>query len=92
MWNCNWASPGIVEADLLEVGSEAVHVLVIGQHGVCLRVEEVDVPDAQQSQQDGSVLIQRSGAEVVVLQERNDHPCVLYLSTPGKLVLIVVLH
>lgn len=57
------------EADLLEVGSEAVHVLVIGQHGVGLSVEEVDVPDAQQSQQDGSVLFQRSGPEVVVLQQ-----------------------
>lgn len=57
-------------ADLLEVGSEAVHVLVIGQHCVGLSVEEVDVPDAQQSQQDGSVLVQRSGAEVVVLQKR----------------------
>ncbi len=61
---------GIVGADLLEVGSEAVHVLVVGQHGVGLSVEEVDVPDAQQSQQDGSVLIQRSGAEMVVLQQR----------------------
>lgn len=34
-------------SDLLEVGSEAVHVLVIGQHGVSLSLEEVDVPDAQ---------------------------------------------
>lgn len=57
------------EADLLEVCSEAVHVLVVGQHGVVLSVEEVDVPDAQQSQQNGSVLVQRSGAEVVVLQQ-----------------------
>lgn len=57
-----------VWAHLLEVGSEAVHVLIIGQHGVSLSVEEVDVPDAQQSQQDWSVLFQRSGAEMVVLQ------------------------
>lgn len=56
-------------SDLLEVGSEAVHVLVVGQHGVVLSVEEVDVPHAQQSQQDWSVLVQRSGAEVVVLQQ-----------------------
>ena len=45
-----------------------MHVLVVGQHGVGLSVEEVDVPDAQQGQQHRSVLIQRSGAEVVVLQ------------------------
>lgn len=52
----------------MEVCSEAMHVLVVGQQGMVLSVEEVDVPDAQQSQQDGSVLIQRSRAEVVVLQ------------------------
>ena len=46
-----------------------MHVLVVGQHGVGFGVEEVDVPDAQQCQQDGSVLIQWSGAEVVVLQQ-----------------------
>lgn len=34
-------------SDLLEVGSKAVHVLVVGQHGVSLGLEEVDVPDAQ---------------------------------------------
>ena len=55
-------------SDLLEVGSEAVHVLIVGQHGVRLSVEEVDVPDAQHGQQDRRVLLQRSGAEVVVLQ------------------------
>lgn len=59
-----------VGSDLLEVGSEAVHVLVVGQHGVGLSMEEVDVPDAQQSQQHRSVLIQGSGVEVVVLQGR----------------------
>lgn len=71
-------------ADLLEVGSEAVHVLVIGQHSVGLSVEEVDVPDAQQSQQDGSVLVQRSSAEVVVLQ-REGGIFVMYsiLLSPG---------
>lgn len=57
-------------ADLLEVGREAVHVLVVGQHGVSLSVEEVDVPDAKQSQQDRSILVQRSCAEVVVLEGR----------------------
>lgn len=60
----NWK----LEIDLLEVSGEAVHVLVVGQHGVVLSVEEVDVPNAQQSQQDRSVLVQGSRAEVVVLQ------------------------
>lgn len=53
--------------DLLEVGSETVHILVIGQHSLSLSVEKVDVPNAQQSQQDGSVLIQGSSTEVLVL-------------------------
>lgn len=57
----------IVGTDLLEVGSETVHILVIGQHGLGLSVEKVDVPNAQQSQQDGSVLIQGSSTEVLVL-------------------------
>lgn len=56
--------------DLLEVCSEAVHVLVVGQHGVSLSVEEVDVPDSQQGQKDRSIPIQRSSTEVVVLQTR----------------------
>lgn len=54
-------------SDLLEVGSKAVHVLVVGQHSVSLRLEEVDVPDAQNSQEDGHVALQRSAAEVFVL-------------------------
>lgn len=58
-----------METDLLEVSSETVHVLVIGQHGMSLGVEKVDVPDAQQSQQDRSILIQGSSTEVIVLQE-----------------------
>lgn len=32
---------------LLEVGGEAMHVLVVGQHDVSLGMEEVDIPDAQ---------------------------------------------
>lgn len=57
----------VAATDLLEVGSEPVHVLVIGQHGVGLGMEEVDVPDAQQSQEDWGILIQGGCAEVVVL-------------------------
>lgn len=56
--------------DLLEVGGEAVHVLVVRQHSVSLSVEEIDVPDAQQSQQDGSIPVQGSSTEVFVLPQR----------------------
>jgi len=59
-----------METDLLEVSSEAVHVLVIGQHCMGLSMEEVYVPDAQQSQQDRSVLIQGGSTEVFVLQRK----------------------
>lgn len=69
-------------SDLLEVGSEAVHVLVIGQHGVGLGVEEVDVPDAEQSQQHGGVLIQGGRAEVVVL-EGGREGCSFCILSPG---------
>ncbi len=65
------APPSLGHTDLLEVCSEAVHVLVVGQHGVSLGLEEVDVPDAQKSQQDGHVLLQRGAAEMVVLETRD---------------------
>lgn len=58
------------DSDLLEVGGEAVHVLVVGQHGVSLGLEEVDVPDAQNGQQDRHVALQGSAAEVFVLQRK----------------------
>lgn len=67
-----WCLPACLPAcqtDLLEVRSEAMHVLVVGQHGVGLGLKEVDVPDAQKSQQDRHILVQRSAMEVVVLVE-----------------------
>lgn len=45
-----------------------MQVLVIWQHGVRLTPKEVDVPDTQQSQQDGCVLLQGCRAEVLVLK------------------------
>lgn len=51
-------------------GSESVHVLVIRQHGVGLGLEEVDVPDTQQSQEHGCVLLHRGCFEMVVLQKQ----------------------
>ena len=49
-----------------------MHVLVIGQHGVGLCLEEVDVPDAKHRQQHRHVLLQWSAAEMVVLVTRED--------------------
>ena len=49
-----------------------MHVLVIGQHGVSLSLEEVDIPDAQNGQQDGHVLLQGGATEMVVLPRRED--------------------
>lgn len=54
---------------LLEVRSKAVQVLVIGQHGMRLTPKAVDVPDSQQGQQDGGVLLQGRRAEVLVLKQ-----------------------
>lgn len=59
-------------SDLLEVGGEAVHVLVVRQHSVSLGLEEVYVPDAQDGQQDGHVALQGSAAEVIVLERRRE--------------------
>ena len=67
--------PGAVEGDvlavglhrqLLEVGGEAVQVLVVGQDGDGLGTEEVAVPDGQQAEQDRQVGGQRRLAEVLV--------------------------
>lgn len=45
-----------------------MEVLVVGQQRLSLRLEDVDVPDAQKGQQDGHVGLQGSRAEVLVLQ------------------------
>lgn len=49
--------PGPAHQYLLEVGSKAVHVLIIGQHGLGLTPEAVDVPDPKQGQQDRGILL-----------------------------------
>lgn len=51
---------------LLKVGGEAVHVLVVWEKCVRLGAVEVVVPDAEQGQDNGRVLLQRCGAEVLV--------------------------
>ena len=52
--------------DLLEVGGEAVHGLVVGQDGVGLGAEEVVVPDAEERHDDRHVLVERRFAEMFV--------------------------
>ena len=52
--------------DLLEVGGEAVHGLVIREDGVGLGAEEVVVPDAEEGHDDRHVLVERRLAEMFV--------------------------
>lgn len=51
---------------LLEVRGEAVHVLVVGEDGVNLGIEKVDVPDAEDGKDDGQVLVEGSVDKVLV--------------------------
>ena len=49
-----------LHVSLLEVGGEAVHILVVGQEGVGLGAEEVPVPDSQEGQDHRDLEGQRS--------------------------------
>ncbi|KAI3477404.1 hypothetical protein L1887_60923 [Cichorium endivia] len=51
---------------LLEVVCELVHVLVVGEDGLGLSAEEVDVPDAEEGEEGGEVLLERGVLEVEV--------------------------
>ena len=51
---------------LLQVGRKALQILVVGQHGLRLRLQEVGVPDCQQSHQYRQVLTERCAQEVFV--------------------------
>ncbi|MNT27298.1 hypothetical protein D3C72_1629240 [compost metagenome] len=55
---------------LLEVGREAVHVLVVRQDRFGFSTEEVVVPDADQCQQHRQVFLSRGGGEVLVHRVR----------------------
>ena len=55
-----------LHVDLLEVGGEAVHGLVIREDGVGLGAEEVVVPDAEEGHDDRHVLVERRLAEMFV--------------------------
>src|SRR5262245_30417151 len=51
---------------LLEIGREALKVLVVRQHGDRLRAEEIVVPDAEETHQHRQVARERRAAEMFV--------------------------
>ena len=55
-----------LHGELLEVGGEAFQVLVVGQDGDGLCAVEVVIPQGQEAVEDGDVLLERRGAEVLV--------------------------
>ncbi|MNN49344.1 hypothetical protein D3C81_1638640 [compost metagenome] len=55
---------------LLEVGREAVHVLIVRQDRFGFSAKEVVVPDADQCQQHRQVFLSRGGGEVLVHRVR----------------------
>ncbi len=66
---------GAIEADrlavalhgeLLEVGGEALEVLLVGQYRDALCAEEVVVPDGKETHEHGQVLLKRRGTEMLV--------------------------
>ena len=60
--------------ELLQVGREALEVLLVGHHADRLGAEEVAVPDAEQPHQHRQVLLERRAAEVLVhLVEAGQH-------------------
>ena len=59
---------------LLQIGREALQVLLVGQHRHGLGAEEVVVPDRQQAHEHRQVALERRGAEVLVhLVEAVEH-------------------
>ena len=59
---------------LLQIGGEALQVLLVRQHGHGLGAEEVGVPDGQQPHEHRQVALERRGAEVLVhLVEAVEH-------------------
>ncbi len=60
--------------ELLQVGGKALQVLLVGQDGHGLGVEEVGVPDRQQAEDHGQIAFEGRGAEVLVhLVEAAEH-------------------
>lgn len=55
---------------LLEVGGEAVHVLVVGKNRDGARAEEIVVPDADEAERHGEIFLRRRVEEVLVHRVR----------------------
>ena len=51
---------------LLEVSSEAMQILIVGEHGVARSAKEVVVPNADESEDNREVLVGRSGLEMLI--------------------------
>lgn len=61
------------EPYLLEVGSKAVHVLVVGQKGMGFTSIAVYIPDPQHGQQNRHVFLQRGSVEVIILCDTKEN-------------------
>lgn len=87
------ARGGSAQPYLLEVGGEAVHVLVIGQQGMRLTAVAVDVPHPQHGQQHRHVLLQGGRVEVIILQTKESYTSDNVTAIPPNsyIVCIVVL-
>ena len=55
-----------LHGELLQVGGEALEVLLVGQNRDGFRAEEVCVPNRQQTHEHGQILRERGGAEMLV--------------------------
>src|SRR6185437_5685893 len=55
-----------LHGELLEVCGKTLEVLFVGQDGDGLRIEEVGIPDGEQSEQDGEISLVGRSAEVLV--------------------------
>ena len=55
-----------LHGQLLQVGREALEVLLVGQHRYASRAEEIVVPDAEQAHQRRDVLLEGGGAVMLV--------------------------
>ena len=67
---------------LLQIGREALQILLVGQDGDGLRAEEIGVPERQQPHQHRQVLLERRGAEVLVHLHGSRRAC--RGSCPGR--------
>ncbi len=55
-----------LHGELLQVGRETVQILRVGQHGVRVGAEEIDVPDVHEAHERDDVLLERRVLEVLI--------------------------